>query len=219
MKNYAVLFDMDGVIAHTNPYHAKAFEAFFDSYAIPHSQEEFEKHMFGKHNSYIMSHFFNRPIGGDELLKLEDEKESKFREIYRDQIKAIDGYELFLTSLKKAGFKTGVGTSAPRANMDLIIDGLHIRQHLNSLMASENVTRHKPDPQVYLLSAQQLGVAPSQCVVFEDSFSGVSAAINAGMKVVGVLSSHTREQLPPCDLYITDYYDISVQDIIGLLER
>lgn len=219
MNNYAVIFDMDGVIAHTNPYHAKAFEAFFDKYKIPYSDLEFEHHMYGKHNSYIMSHFFKKPIAGEELLQLENEKEGLFREIYKSQIKSIPHYLPFLDDLKANGFKTGVATSAPRANMDLVIDGLGIRPKMESLLASENVTKHKPDPEVYLISAQKLGIDPSRCVIFEDSFSGVSAAINANMKVVGVLSSHTKEQLPPCDFYIEDYTEIDVSKILTILTK
>ncbi|GGH24935.1 HAD family phosphatase [Sphingobacterium alkalisoli] len=219
MNNYAVIFDMDGVIAHTNPYHAKAFEVFFDKYKIPYSDVEFEDHMYGKHNSYIMSHFFKKTIAGEELLKLENEKEGLFREIYKSEIKSIPNYAAFLEDLKDKGFKTGVATSAPRANMDLVIDGLGIRLKMESLLASENVAKHKPDPEVYLTSAQNLGVDPNHCVIFEDSFSGVSAAINANMKVVGVLSSHTKEQLPPCDLYIHDYTEIDASKILALLTK
>jgi HAD superfamily hydrolase (TIGR01509 family) len=210
---------MDGVICHTNPDHAKAFEAFFDKYQIPHSEEEFEEHMYGKHNGYIMSHFFKRSIAGEELKKLEDEKESMFREIYKDKVETIPHYLRFLKELKSRNFKTAVATSAPRANLDLIINALKIEDQMDSLMASEDVKHHKPDPEVYLKSAANVGVSPSHCVVFEDSFSGVSAALNAGMKVVGVLSSHTKEQLPPCDFYIKDYSRVNVDKILELLGR
>jgi beta-phosphoglucomutase-like phosphatase (HAD superfamily) len=99
MKELAVIFDMDGVIAHTNPYHAKAFEAFFDRYEIPYTDAEFEKHMFGKHNSYIMTHFFKRPILGEELITLENEKEGLFREIYQTEAKPIPYLPEFLNNL------------------------------------------------------------------------------------------------------------------------
>jgi beta-phosphoglucomutase len=217
MKQQCVIFDMDGVICHTNPHHEKAFEAFFDKYQIPHSEEEFENHMYGKHNGYIMSHFFKRPITGAELKKMEDEKESLFREIYKDKVETIPHYLDFLTALKAHGFKTAVATSAPRANLDLIIGVLKIEDKMDSMLSSEDVTLHKPNPEVYLKSAELVGIPPSDCIVFEDSFSGVTAAINARMKVVGVLSSHTKEQLPPCDFYINDYSEVNVDIILNLL--
>ncbi|MEN5235150.1 HAD family phosphatase [Sphingobacterium faecium] len=219
MNNYAVIFDMDGVICHTNPYHAKAFDAFFKKYNIESSEEEFEEHMYGKHNSYIMQHFFKRPITADELKFLEFEKEALFRHIYKDEISPIAGYLDFLSDLKSNHFKTGVATSAPKENMDLILDALDIRTKMGSILCSEDVTAHKPDPEVYLKSAYNLAVAPKNCVVFEDSFSGITAGLNAGMTVVAVLSSHTKEQLPTCHEYINDYTEISANKILTLLEK
>ncbi|MCF2500963.1 HAD family hydrolase [Dyadobacter chenhuakuii] len=215
-KEIAVIFDMDGVICHTNPYHSMAFREFFSKRDLAPTDEEFAAHMFGKSNSYILSHFLNRVVEGDELLKMEDEKESLFRQIYEPYIDPIEGIVAFINDLKSNGAKLGVATSAPLANLDLILSKVPIRAHLGSIMASENVRKHKPDPEVYLTSAKNLGVEPDQCVVFEDSFSGVSAAINAGMRVVGVLSSHTKEELPPCNLYIENYKEMSFQQIQDL---
>jgi len=98
----------------------------------------------------------------------------------------------------------------------LIAGKLNLYPHFESTFASEHVNKHKPDPEVYLKSASKLEVAPDRCVVFEDSFSGVMAAKNAGMKVVGVLSSHGKEDLPTCDLYIEDYSKLSFEAIHSL---
>ena len=217
MKQKAVIFDMDGVICHTNPYHSQAFRVFFEKRGLHPTDEEFAQHMFGKSNSYILKHFLGREIVGEEFTQLEDEKESLFREIYKDIVKPIDGFPIWLSQLKEAGFRTGVATSAPRANLDLIMGRLGFEPQMESIMASEDVTKHKPDPQVYLQSALNLGVDSADCVVFEDSFSGVTAAINAGMKVVGVLSSHSKEELPPCDWYIETYRDVSLANLNQLL--
>src|SRR5690606_15679730 len=218
MNQFAVIFDMDGVICHTNPYHAKAFEHFFDKYKIPHTEKEFEEHMYGKHNSYIMTHFFIREIIGEELTKLEEEKESLFRKIYQQDVVPLPHYLPFLDDLKYAGSKSTVATSAPLANLKLIMDSLQIATKMDSLMTSEDVSQHKPHPEVYLKSAEKLGVSPSACVVFEDSLSGVTAALNAGMRVVGVLSSHSQAELPPCSLYINDYREINATRIMNLLQ-
>lgn len=218
MSQYAVLFDMDGVICHTNPHHFKAFEIFFDKHQIPYTAKEFEDHMYGKHNSHIMTYFFKRPIHGEELIQLENEKEQLFRDLYKDKVETIPHYLDFLADLKSNNFKTAVCTSAPRANMDLIIDQLDIRHKMESLKGSEDVILHKPHPEVYLNSADKLGVHPDNCVVFEDSFSGITAGLNAGMKVVAVLSSHTKEQLPKCSFYINDYSEISAQKVIDIIK-
>ena len=213
----AVIFDMDGVICHTNPYHSQAFKEFFAKRKMYPTEEEFVLHMYGKSNSYIMSHFFGRPISGNELLELEDEKESLFREIYKDKVDPIAGFMEFFHQLKANQFLTGVATSAPFANMKLIAGTLSLFDHMESVLASEDVTKHKPDPQVYLKSSANLQVEPDFCVVFEDSFSGVTAAKNAGMKVVGVLSSHSKDELPVCDLYIEDFREVNVEKVLGLI--
>ncbi|MFB9292960.1 HAD family hydrolase [Persicitalea jodogahamensis] len=213
---FAVIFDMDGVICHTNPYHSRAFRAFFAKRGLNPTDGEFAQHMFGKSNSYILKHFLQREIVGEEFAQLEDEKESLFRELYEPYVDPIAGFSGFLVDLKNHGVKTAVATSAPRANLDLISGKLDLPSSIDSFMASEDVTKHKPDPQVYLTSAERLGIKPENCLVFEDSFSGVSAAINAGMKVVGVLSSHTKEELPPCDDYIEDYREMSFGRVAAL---
>lgn len=215
----AVIFDMDGVICHTNPYHSLAFREFFSTRSLNPTDEEFAQHMYGKSNSYILSHFLKRPIAGTELLEMEEEKEGLFRKIYEPHIEPISGIIEFMSDLKSNNVKLGVATSAPYANLELILTKVDIREKLGSIMASEDVKKHKPDPEVYLTSAINLGMKPEQCLVFEDSFSGVTAALNAGMRVVGVLSSHTKEELPPCNLYIDNYTDLSYRKITELFQQ
>ena len=212
----AVIFDMDGVICHTNPYHSRAFRAFFSKRDLAPTDEDFALHMYGKSNSYILSHFLERVVEGDELLQMEEEKEGLFRELYAPYVEPITGIVTFMHDLVSNGTVLGVATSAPRANLDLIVSKVPISDLLGSILASEDVKRHKPDPEVYLTSARNLGVTPDRCVVFEDSFSGVSAALNAGMRVVGVLSSHSKDELPPCNLYIDDYTGLSFEKIEAL---
>ena len=215
----AVIFDMDGVICHTNPYHSLAFREFFSVRNLSPTDEEFAQHMFGKSNSYILSHFFKRPITGEELMEMEEEKEGLFRKIYEPHIEPITGIIEFMTDLKEKGVKLGVATSAPHANLELILSKINIREKLGSVMASEDVKKHKPDPEVYLGSAANLGVSPERCLVFEDSFSGVSAALNAGMRVVGVLSSHTKEELPPCNYILTITQICPIRRSLTLFEK
>jgi HAD superfamily hydrolase (TIGR01509 family) len=209
----AVIFDMDGVICHTNPFHSIAFKQFFAKRNLNPTEEDFKLHMYGKNNGYILSHFLGRKIQGEELSELEFEKESLFREIYEPEVQPISGYLGFLNGLNELGLSIAVATSAPRANLDLILGTLAIKELMGSMLASEDVSKHKPDPEIYLKTAVNLKVDPAHCLVFEDSFSGVSAGLNAGMKVVGVLSTHKKEELPACDLYIKDYSDLNLDQI------
>lgn len=214
----AVIFDMDGVICHTNPFHSIAFQQFFAKRNLNPTEADYVAHMYGKNNGYILSHFLGRKIEGEELALLEDEKEGLFREIYKSEVDPIAGFMEFFVKLKSGGLLTAVATSAPQANLDLIIGALGIGGQMQSQLASEDVTKHKPDPEVYLKSAANLGLKPEECLVFEDSFSGARAGINAGMKVVGVLSSHTKDELPTCDLYIDDYKNLDLVHIQQLFK-
>ena len=200
-----VIFDMDGVICHTNPFHSKAFKVFFEKRGIYPTEAEFEQHMYGKWNSYIFSHFLKREIHGEELAAFEEEKEGLFREIYHPHIEPIPGFMDFIEKLSKDGIKLGVATSAPRKNMDLILGGLGIEEIFSSRLSSENVAKHKPDPEVYLTSMANLSADPERTIVFEDSYSGITAGKAAGCKVIGVLTSHRVEDLPTCTDYIINY--------------
>jgi beta-phosphoglucomutase-like phosphatase (HAD superfamily) len=97
--------------------------------------------------------------------------------------------------------------------MEMILSKLPLRDKMQSLLASEDVNSHKPNPEVYLKSALNLDISPERCVVFEDSFSGVTAGKAAGAKVVGVLSTYKIEELPVCDDYIINYEELTYQKI------
>jgi beta-phosphoglucomutase len=212
----AVIFDMDGVIVDTNPTHLLAYRQFLAKRNIHPTNQAFVDYMFGKSNRFILEHFFERPITNEEFMAYENEKEGLFRALYAPIATPIVGYMSFLETLKAANIKTGVGTSAPRANLDLILSKIPLADKMESMLSSENVTKHKPNPEVYLKSAQNLRVSITNCIIFEDSFSGVMAAKNAGAKVVGVLSTHTEAELPPCDFYIKNYENIGVQTLLAL---
>jgi HAD superfamily hydrolase (TIGR01509 family) len=216
---FAVLFDMDGVICDTNPYHAQAWKAFLLKYGIEATDAEFAEHMYGKSNSYILQYFFKRPFVGEEFERMEFEKELTFRQVYEPYVAPVAGLVEFITDLHQHQAPMGIGTSAPLENMDLILSKVPIRAYMGSLLASQHVSKHKPDPEVYLRSAQNLGVSTDQCVVFEDSVSGVMAAKNANMKVVGVLTTYQPHELPPCDAYVKDYQDITATDVMRLVTK
>ncbi|MCU0341528.1 MAG: HAD family phosphatase [Spirosomaceae bacterium] len=214
----AVIFDMDGVIADTNPHHLVAWHQFLAKYGIHATDQEMHEHMFGKHNSYILEYFFKRKMSGDELHKLQFEKEAMFREIYTPIAEPIAGLLTFIEDLKRQGVKTGIATSAPVENLEAVLSKIPLRASMESLLSEQDVTRHKPFPDVYLKSAVNLGIAPERCVVFEDSRSGVQAGLNAGMKVVGVTTTYSPEELPPCQAYIPDYQNIDYSFIEALIK-
>jgi HAD superfamily hydrolase (TIGR01509 family) len=219
MNTIAVIFDMDGVLVHTNPYHLITYRKFWTDYGVFPTDEDLALHLYGKSNRYILEHFFNKKLSNEEVRQYENEKEGLFRQVYEPHVEPIAGLMTFLNGLKTNNVKTGIGTSAPRANLDLILSKIPLESIMESMLASENVSQHKPNPEIYLKSMQALGALPEHSVIFEDSHTGVLAAKAAGAKVVGVLTSHQPNELPPCDAYINDYEHFSYQDILKLLNK
>ncbi len=218
MSGFAVIFDMDGVIADTNPTHNIAWRKFLEKYQIEPTEQELHDHMYGKHNSYILSYFLKKSLSFEEIARLQFEKEALFRELYTSIAQPLPGLLTFLEELKKNGVKTGIATSAPVENLDMMLEQVpYLKEVMESLLSEQDVSKHKPDPEVYLKSAQNLGIAPAQCVVFEDSVSGVKAGLAAGMKVVGVTTTHSSQELPPCSAYVSDYLSLDFAFIQNLM--
>ena len=209
---------MDGVICDTNPHHSLAWKAFLKKFEIDATEDEFIAHMYGKSNSYILKYFLKRDVIGDEFIAMEFEKEALFRELYEPEVIPIAGLLEFIADLKANGVKTGIATSAPVENLELILSKLPLAAQMESLLSSSDVIHHKPNPEVYLKSAANLDVLPENCVIFEDSYAGVSAGKAAGAKVIGVLSTYKKEELPVCTDYVVNYKDMSYQKIKTLFE-
>ncbi len=219
MTDIAVIFDMDGVIADTNPTHLVAWREYLGHHNIEVSDQDLVENMYGKANSVIMEYFFKRQMERTEIDQKQHEKEALFRQLYEPIAQPLDGLLAFIADLKANGVKTGIATSAPVENLDLILNQIPLKQSMDSLMANEDVVYHKPHPEVYITTAQRLGIAPERCVVFEDSFSGITAGLAAGAKVVGVLTSHQPHELPVCHAYIADYNAIDYDFIKKLVEK
>lgn len=194
----AVIFDMDGVIVDTNPTHHTAWHRYFEQHGKPLTDADFLQYVSGKHNSQIVRHLFaDKPLTEAEIQQLGDEKEALFRDLYKPVITPVSGIPAFLKALKEAGIKTAVGTSAPLANLDFVLDELDLRQYFDVLLHERSITHPKPDPEVYQKAMSMLGVSPEESVIFEDSMTGIQAAKASGAYVVGVATTQSPDELRP----------------------
>ena len=214
----AVIFDMDGVIVDNMEYHKRAWGVFLEKYAPDIELEEFSRH-FGKVNKDLLKIVFKREITAEEESRFGEEKEAIYREIYADHIAPTPGLPGFLDSLKENSIKTAVATAAPRINMDFVFEKTGLRAYFDVLIDATEVTRGKPDPEIYLKAAQRLVCLPDSCLVFEDSFPGVQAARRAGMKVIALATSHPAESLKGAERVIKDFTEISLDAVRGYLMR
>ncbi len=209
----AAIFDMDGVIADNIPYHRKAWKAFLEKYNCEITDEDFNRNLSGKTNALILRTVLGENLRKEQVVEYTMEKEALFREIYKPIVAEVNGLTTFLRTLKKRGIKTAVATSAPRENVDFIMDNLRLRDYFDVLVDESFITNGKPDPEIYLTTAQLLHVKPENCVVFEDALSGISAANAAGMTVIGVTTTHTPDELSETYLTIQNFTQIDADKI------
>lgn len=192
----AALFDMDGTLVDNTLAHMRAFEIFCARYGVTGWKEKLSQ-AFGMGNDDIM-----RLIMPAELLcerglaSLAEEKEAIYREIYAPEIRPVKGLVPLLESLRAAGVRCAVGSSGCRANVDFVLEKCRIGEFFDARISGDRVTRCKPDPEIYLTAAAALGMAPADCVVFEDAKAGIESARRAGVgRVVALATTLPREVL------------------------
>ena len=220
--SFAALFDMDGTLIDNTPYHFKSWQALYKKYGKGGlSKETYYQEISGVPVMETVRRVFGEGRSEAELKDLLNEKEEYYRKIYARYLAPINGLENFLTELKSADVKMAVGTSATVADIDFVLDKIPIRDDFDVIINATMVTKPKPDPQVYLKAAHALNMPPEKCVVFEDSLAGIQSGINAGMKVVGITTSHTRAELEAAhvDLVIDDYAELTVAKLAALFEK
>lgn len=217
---FAVLFDMDGVLIDNTDFHINAWLQFSQKYGRPITKDQYLENINGRVSADAMAYVFHRPIDPGELIVLTEEKEAIYRELYRPHLQPAPGLLAFLDALKAAGVKLAVGTSAPMSNVTFTLDGLPLRAYFDAVVDASMIHRGKPDPEIYLTAAERVGVAPAQCVVFEDAFAGVEAGLRAGMQVVAVATTHTPEELTGtgASLIVPDFTKLSVEAVRALTQ-
>jgi len=204
MNSFAVIFDMDGVIVDTNPYHKISLKQFCEKYGYRLNEEDLISKIYGRTNNEWIRNIFG-PLPKEKILELGEEKEAMFRALYKDVIKPLSGLDSFLKELEDRSIPKAIGTSAPRSNVDFVLEHTHLRKYFTTILDQSDVEHGKPNPEIYLKVADRLGFPPQQCIVFEDSLSGVESAQRAGAQVVGVTTTHSHEELAHTDLVIADF--------------
>jgi beta-phosphoglucomutase family hydrolase len=212
----AVIWDMDGVLADTAPYHFSAWQEIFQKKGVKFTEEDF-CYSFGLRNDSIIRHVLGQQTTQDEIEAIAREKEATFRKMIGQNIKPLPGAVELLQSLRKHGVKMAIASSTPIENIRLITSSLGIANCFQTIVTGHDVTEGKPSPQVFLLAAQRLGVKPGNCVVIEDAVAGVTAARKAGMHCVAITTTHPKESLKQADLIVDTLETITVKDLVGLL--
>jgi len=206
----AAIFDMNGTMIDDMGFHKKAWIEFCKSYGVDLTEEEFKQKFSGKKNTDILPEILGRKLSSDEIKELSEEKETIYRQVYAPFIKEVPGFKDLIAKLKSKHLKVAIATTAIEPNRKFVLDALHLENEFDVILGDEDVTNGKPHPEIYLETAKKLNVDSSKCLVFEDTPPGVEAGKNAGMKVVGVLTTHTKEDLKNADYWITDFTEIQI---------
>jgi beta-phosphoglucomutase len=209
----AFIFDMDGVIVDSNPFHKLSLKQFCKKYGRDLSEEQLIEKIYGRTNKDWLPNVFGN-LDAEKLRQYADEKEALFRELYKDDITLVDGLEAFLKKLDAEKIPRAIATSAPRANVDFTLTKTGTEKFFPTILDDSFVSKGKPDPEIYLKAAAALGYKPENCIVFEDSLSGVKAGKAAGCKVVGITTTHTTQELKETDLNIDNFIDLDPKTLI-----
>jgi beta-phosphoglucomutase len=215
---FAVVFDMDGVIVHSNPYHKIAIQQFCKEHGQELSDDRLLKQVYGRTNREWITALFGQ-IPNETIVQYTEEKEALYRKLFDKDIQPVKGLISFLDELDKNHIARAIGTSAPLSNVDFTLSRTGTRKYFNIILNDTYVTHSKPHPEIYVKCAQALGLPNRQCIVIEDSLSGVEAAKAAGSKVIGITTTHPAHELSHCDLVIDDFDGLTVEKISALVDR
>jgi beta-phosphoglucomutase len=216
MTKVAFLFDMDGVMIDSNPFHKISLREFCKKYGRDLSEEQLREKIYGRTNRDWITNVFGK-LDEEQLQQYGEEKEAMFRELYKDDIKPVDGLIDFLKKLETEEIDRAIATSAPRANVDFTLGKTHMKKFFQTILDESFVNHGKPNPEIYLKTAAALGYKPGSCIVIEDSLSGVKAGKAAGCKVIGITTTHTREELAETDLVIDNFVGLDPKTLISKL--
>ena len=211
-RTRAVIWDMDGVIADTAPYHFKAWQHVFQEMGIRFTEADFRRN-FGQRNDTIIKNVLGKGIAQSEIDAIAGDKEENFRQMVGQNIKPLPGAIKLIKLLKQHVFSQALASSAPVENIQLILGSLGIKDCFNAIISGRAVKEGKPSPQGFLLAANQLGVVPESCIVIEDAVAGVTAAKRAGMHCLAVTNTHPRTRLKEADLVVDTLEAVGVNDL------
>jgi len=217
-KTRAVIWDMDGVIADTAPYHFKAWQEVFRKRGVTITEDDFKRN-FGQRNDRITRIVLGTDISPDELESVATEKEEGFRNRAKNHLKPLPGAVELIKSLKEYGFLQALGSSAPPENVRLITRELKIESLFQAIVSGREVKEGNPSPLGFLLAAEKLGVEPKDCIVIEDAIAGGAAARKAGMRCLAVTNTNPRTSLKGADLIVDSLKEVTPGDLESLLDH
>jgi beta-phosphoglucomutase-like phosphatase (HAD superfamily) len=220
MKTGALIFDMDGTMVDSMPFHAKSWGEFTRRHGIAMEVDEVLRRTTGRTGVECMHELFGRQIADDEALKLVAEKEGIYRELFAPVFAEVRGFRVFARQAAQRGLKLAVGTAGDRHNIEFVMGRLKMAPAPLAVVGGDQGLPGKPEPAIFLEAARQVGVPPAQCIVFEDAPLGIEAARRAGMRAVAVCTTHSAAELAGSHVVaqVRDYEELMTTDFLESLD-
>lgn len=210
---WSAIFDWDGVVIDSSAYHEESWERLAEEEQRDLPPDHF-KRGFGMKNEKIIPDILEWTHEPSEIERLDKRKEELYREIIREKgIDPLPGVTEWLDTLREAGVSRAIASSTARLNITLMLDLIGVEDYFDVIVCGEDVSRSKPDPEGFLMAADKMGTRPGRCVVFEDAHVGLEAARAAGMKVVGVASTHGAETLQDADRVVKRLDELTTDEV------
>lgn len=211
---FGVIFDMDGVLVDSADAHFHSWQLLVEKCGGSITRDQFAS-TFGRQNRDIVPILFG-DVDNARLQSLADRKEAIYRDLIREHPPIVKGASSLIHALHENGIRMAIGSSGPRENIQLIVSAMGAADSISVIVSGDDVTRGKPDPQVFALAADRLGLCPEQCVVIEDAPVGIQAARAAGAHTVAVLLYHSAEALADADCTVARLADLTVEKTMAL---
>jgi HAD superfamily hydrolase (TIGR01509 family) len=210
----AVLFDLDGTLANTDPIHFQVWQRVLARFDIPLDEALYQSTISGRLNPEILRDLLPQ-LSQHEALDLAHAKEAEYREVAIAQLQPLPGLLEVLTTIDRQSLAKAVVTNAPRANAEFMLAALDLSDRFPTLIIADELAAAKPDPLPYLEGLRRLGVSAEDSLAFEDSPAGLRAAVAAGIPTIGIATSHAPSQLYAlgAKLVIPDFNDPHLQDL------
>ena len=218
-KPIAFLFDMNGTMINDMHHHEKAwFDILNEDLNASMTMEQVKGHMYGKNEELFERVFGKDFYSVDDVAAFSLKKEQRYQQDFLPHLKLIAGLDQFLFKAREHHIKMAIGTAASPFNVDYVLDHIPVKNYFEAIITADDVPVSKPNPDVFLKCADDLGVPYDQCIVFEDSPKGVEAASRAGMKSVVLKTYHQEHEFKHLNniiWFVDDYNDSRLKDLFS----